>query len=104
MLRTRENSDVFNSLDEIYLVFTSKKQISSMSIYLKEHPVLGVVSVPRSPVDHGKRRRVTSRNLINTDFTCVENGMIRKHDAIDFDCMGNPRAKFKTGKSACSSF
>ena len=32
MLRTRENSDVFNSLDETYLVFTSKKQISS--IYL----------------------------------------------------------------------
>ena len=31
MLRTRENSDVFNSLDEIYLVFTSKKQISSMN-------------------------------------------------------------------------
>ena len=30
MLRTRENSDVFNSLDEIYLVFTSKKQISSI--------------------------------------------------------------------------
>ena len=25
MLRTRENSDVFNTLDEIYLVFTSKK-------------------------------------------------------------------------------
>ena len=32
MLRTRENSDVFNSLDEIYLVFTSKKQISSIYI------------------------------------------------------------------------
>ena len=30
VLRTRENSDVFNSLDEIYLVFTSKKQISSI--------------------------------------------------------------------------
>ena len=30
MLLTRENSDVFNSLDEIYLVFTSKKQISSI--------------------------------------------------------------------------
>ena len=30
MLRNRENSDVFNSLDEIYLVFTSKKQISSI--------------------------------------------------------------------------
>ena len=30
MLRTHENSDVFNSLDEIYLVFTSKKQISSI--------------------------------------------------------------------------
>ena len=30
MLRTRENSDVFNSLDEIYFVFTSKKQISSI--------------------------------------------------------------------------
>ena len=27
---TSENSDVFNSLDEIYLVFTSKKQISSI--------------------------------------------------------------------------
>ena len=25
-----ENADVFNLLDEIYLVFTSKKQISSM--------------------------------------------------------------------------
>ena len=25
MLRTREKSDVFNTLDEIYLVFTSKK-------------------------------------------------------------------------------
>ena len=30
MLRTRENFDVFNSLGEIYLVFTSKKQISSI--------------------------------------------------------------------------
>ena len=30
MLRTRENSDVFNSHDEIYLVFTSKKQIFSI--------------------------------------------------------------------------
>ena len=28
VLRTRENSDVFNTLDEIYLVFTSKKQTS----------------------------------------------------------------------------
>ena len=35
MLRTRENSDVFNSLDEIYLVFTSKKQISSIYFKLK---------------------------------------------------------------------
>ena len=34
MLRTRENSDVFNSLDEIYLVFTSKKQISSMYTFI----------------------------------------------------------------------
>ena len=34
MLRTRENSDVFNSLDEIYLVFTSKKQISSIYYYI----------------------------------------------------------------------
>ena len=25
LLRTHENSDVFNTLDEIYLVFTSKK-------------------------------------------------------------------------------
>ena len=32
VLSTHENSNVFNSLDEIYLVFTSKKQISS--IYL----------------------------------------------------------------------
>ena len=32
VLRTRENSDIFNSLDEIYFVFTSNNQISS--IYL----------------------------------------------------------------------
>ena len=25
VLRTRENADIFNTLDEIYLVFTSKK-------------------------------------------------------------------------------
>ena len=37
MLRTRENSDVFNSRDEIYLVFTEKKQISS--IYLRHEYV-----------------------------------------------------------------
>ena len=38
MLLTRENSDVCNSLDEIYLVFTSKKQISS--IYLSsKYPI-----------------------------------------------------------------
>ena len=34
MLRTRENSDVFNSFDVIYLVFTSKKQISSIYFIL----------------------------------------------------------------------
>ena len=33
-MRTRENSDVFNSLNEIYLVFTSKKQISSICFQL----------------------------------------------------------------------
>ena len=32
VLCSRENSDVFNTLDEVYLVFISKKQISS--IYL----------------------------------------------------------------------
>ena len=37
MLRTRENSDVFNSLDEIYLVFTSKKQISSIYTFKKNN-------------------------------------------------------------------
>ena len=30
VLRTYENSEVFNILDEIYLVFTSKKEISSI--------------------------------------------------------------------------
>ena len=30
VLRTHENSDAFNTLDEIYLVFTSKKLISSI--------------------------------------------------------------------------
>ena len=30
MLRTHENSDVFNTLNEIYLVFTSKKKMSSI--------------------------------------------------------------------------
>ena len=36
-MRTRENSDVFNSLDEIYLVFTSKKQISSIYSIKEAH-------------------------------------------------------------------
>ena len=31
MLRTRENYDVFKSLNEIYLVCTSKKRISSVN-------------------------------------------------------------------------
>ena len=35
VLRTHENSDVFNTLDEIYLVFTSEKSISSFYIYIK---------------------------------------------------------------------
>ena len=35
-MRTRDNSDVFNSLDEIYLVFTSKKQISSIYSYFNK--------------------------------------------------------------------
>ena len=30
VLPTRENSDVFNTLDEIFLVFTSKKKMSSI--------------------------------------------------------------------------
>ena len=30
VLCTRENSDVFNTLDEIYLIFTLKKKISSI--------------------------------------------------------------------------
>ena len=36
-LRTRENSDVFNSLDEIYLVFTSKKQIFFLFYTIHRH-------------------------------------------------------------------
>ena len=40
MLRTRENSDVFNSRDEIYLVFTSKKQISSIYCTYKQEKML----------------------------------------------------------------
>ena len=43
MLRTRENSDVFNSLDEIYLVFTSRKQIFSM--YIIEQSLTSDVSL-----------------------------------------------------------
>ena len=35
VLRTHANSDVFNTLDEIYLVFISKKEIPS--IYHKIH-------------------------------------------------------------------
>ena len=31
VLRTREITDIFNTFDRIYLVFTSKKQISSIS-------------------------------------------------------------------------
>ena len=37
MLHTRENSDVFNSLDEIYLVFTSKKQIFFLFYTIHRH-------------------------------------------------------------------
>ena len=38
-VRTHENSDVFNSRDEIYLVFTEKKQISSIySLRYKKIP------------------------------------------------------------------
>ena len=46
MLRTRENSDVFNSLDEIYLVFTSKKQISS--IYFTVQVLLCLLNAVKS--------------------------------------------------------
>ena len=45
MLRTRENSDVFNSLDEIYLVFTPKKQISLYNIYPPYIPLLSWLHV-----------------------------------------------------------
>ena len=49
LLRTRENSDVFNSLDQIYSVFTSKKQISSM--YLPTCYITSKLIV----FDHGRR-------------------------------------------------
>ena len=38
MQRTRENSDVFNSLDEIYLVFTSKKK-SKYPVYVNSKAI-----------------------------------------------------------------
>ena len=37
------HSDVFNSLDEIYLVFTSKKQISSMYFIHSAYPLVSLV-------------------------------------------------------------
>ena len=37
VLRTRENSDVFNSLDEIYLAFTSKKANILYIFLAQEH-------------------------------------------------------------------
>ena len=45
MLRTRENSDIFDSLDEIYLVFTSNKQISSIYLSSKVSVVVLIVYV-----------------------------------------------------------
>ena len=43
VLRTRENFDVFNSLDEIYLVFTSRKQISSIYFILYSENLIKLV-------------------------------------------------------------
>ena len=38
-LRTRENSDVFKSRDEIHLVFTKKSKFSFSFIFLIGHPL-----------------------------------------------------------------
>ena len=50
MLRTRENSDVFNRLDEIYLVFTRLKKVNILYVFsqpcslsLRMYPELGVI-------------------------------------------------------------
>ena len=44
VLRTHENFDVFNTLDEIYLVFTSKRLISSIYFYFFFHsPTINIV-------------------------------------------------------------
>ena len=60
VLRTRENSDVFNSLDEIYLVFTSKKQISS--IYLAKSVIAQGLVIHKVQVGNDPENAQSERN------------------------------------------
>ena len=45
VLLTREITDIFNTFDEIYLVFTSKKKISSIIFVASRCSLLGHVNV-----------------------------------------------------------
>ena len=44
MLRTRENSDVFNTLDEIYLVFTSKSKYPLCSMNNSDFQIIAALT------------------------------------------------------------
>ena len=85
VLRTRRNSDVFNSVDEIYLVFTSKKQISS--IYLKGLYISGTCYLMYA-LKHAKAKNayfLLSGNIKLTFFVFVcFNAYIRKNTSVKY--------------------
>ena len=65
LLRTRENSDVFNSRDEIYLVFTSKKQISFI-FYFYFIQYTGIFQFTRQAVKMQKPKIFENTNNFGT--------------------------------------
>ena len=79
VLRTRENSDVFNTLDEMYLVFTSKKKIPSISScwFCEQWQSCLLVKIYRIKINepqHEKTNNVAVRHVntqINLDITSV---------------------------------
>ena len=82
MLHTRENSDVVNSLDEIYLVFTSKKQISSISSPLK---LMTMIPIAREKMKNVKcfGHLLSPSKKDASGITSIKENGILKTDTVD---------------------